>query len=84
MCFVCGVNNDSGQHASFYETDANELVTFISPSEQHQGYPGRMHGGIVATILDESIARSICNVKEEQIWGVTLELKTNFRKPIPL
>jgi uncharacterized protein (TIGR00369 family) len=84
MCFVCGVKNDFGLHASFYETDANELVALINPSEQHQGYPGRMHGGIAATILDETIARSICNGKDEQIWGVTLELKTKFRKPIPL
>jgi acyl-coenzyme A thioesterase PaaI-like protein len=84
MCFVCGEKNDSGLHAKFYETNANELVALIIPSEQHQGYPGRMHGGIAATILDETIARSICNGKNEQIWGVTLELKTKFRKPIPL
>jgi uncharacterized protein (TIGR00369 family) len=84
MCFVCGEKNDFGLHAKFYETDANELVALINPSEQHQGYPGRMHGGIAATILDETIARSICNGKTEQIWGVTLELKTKFRKPVPL
>jgi acyl-coenzyme A thioesterase PaaI-like protein len=84
MCFVCGEKNDFGLHAKFYETNAKELVALINPSEQHQGYPGRMHGGIAATILDETIARSICNGKDEQIWGVTLELKTKFRKPIPL
>ncbi len=84
MCFVCGEKNDFGLHAKFYETNAKELVALISPSEQHQGYPGRMHGGIAATILDETIARSICNGKNEQIWGVTMELKTKFRKPIPL
>jgi acyl-coenzyme A thioesterase PaaI-like protein len=84
MCFVCGVNNDFGLHANFYETDTNELVALINPLEKHQGYPGRMHGGIAATILDETIARSICNGKNEQIWGVTIELKTRFMKPIPL
>ena len=84
MCFVCGEKNDFGLRAKFYETDDNQLVAMINPSEQHQGYPGRMHGGIAATILDETIARSICNGKNEQIWGVTLELKTRFRKPIPL
>jgi acyl-coenzyme A thioesterase PaaI-like protein len=84
MCFVCGENNDFGLHAAFYETDVNELVAVIIPSEKHQGYPGRMHGGIAATILDETIARSICIGKDEQIWGVTIELKTRFRKPVPL
>jgi acyl-coenzyme A thioesterase PaaI-like protein len=84
MCFVCGEKNDFGLHAKFYETNTKELIALINPSQQHQGYPGRMHGGIAATILDETIARSICNGKDEQIWGVTLELKTKFRKPIPL
>jgi acyl-coenzyme A thioesterase PaaI-like protein len=84
MCFVCGENNDFGLKAKFYETGNNELIALINPSAQHQGYPGRMHGGIAATILDEVIARSICNGKDEQLWGVTLELKTKFRKPVPL
>jgi uncharacterized protein (TIGR00369 family) len=84
MCFVCGVKNDFGLQAKFYETDTNELVALIHPSEQHQGYPGRMHGGIAASILDETIARCINSGKGEQIWGVTLELKTKFRRPVPL
>lgn len=82
MCFVCGEKNDFGLHANFYETDTNELVALIKPSDQHQVYPGRMHGGIAATILDETIARSICNGKGEQIWGVTLELKTNIPEQV--
>jgi len=84
MCFVCGEENVFGLRAKFYETDNNELVALINPSDQHQGYPGRMHGGIAATILDEIIARSISIGKDEQLWGVTLELKTRFRKPVPL
>ena len=84
MCFVCGEKNDFGLRAKFYETNDNQLVALINPSEQHQGYPGRMHGGIAATILDETIARSINSGKGQHIWGVTLELKTKFRKPIPL
>jgi uncharacterized protein (TIGR00369 family) len=84
MCFVCGEKNDFGLQAKFYETNDNQLVALINPSEQHQGYPGRMHGGIAATILDETIARSINSGKSQHIWGVTLELKTKFRKPIPL
>jgi uncharacterized protein (TIGR00369 family) len=84
MCFVCGERNDFGLHAKFYETDDNQLVAVINPTEQHQGYPGRLHGGLAATILDETMARSISNGKDEQIWGVTIELKTRFRKPIPI
>ncbi|MEI7896869.1 MAG: PaaI family thioesterase [bacterium] len=84
MCFVCGLQNNFGLQASFFETDANELVALIKPSEMHQGYPGRMHGGVAAAILDETIGRAIGNGKVGQEWGVTLELTTKFRKPIPL
>lgn len=84
MCFACGEKNDFGLQAKFYETDNNELVALINPSEEHQGYPGRMHGGIAATILDETMARAINNGKVEQLWGVTLELETKYRKPVPL
>ncbi|MCX6303660.1 MAG: PaaI family thioesterase [Bacteroidetes bacterium] len=84
MCFVCGLKNDFGLQASFFEISANELVALITPTEKHQSYPGRMHGGVAAAILDETIGRAIANGKEDQVWGVTLELTTKFRKPIPL
>ena len=84
MCFVCGLSNDFGLHASFYETEADELVAMIKPSEKHQSYPGRMHGGVAAAILDETIGRAIAIGKSNQVWGVTVELTTKFRRPIPL
>jgi uncharacterized protein (TIGR00369 family) len=84
MCFVCGLKNDFGLHAAFYETSGNELVALITPSDQHQGYPGRMHGGVAATILDETIGRSVDVGKAGQQWSVTLELTTKYRKPIPI
>ncbi|MCX6251011.1 MAG: PaaI family thioesterase [Bacteroidetes bacterium] len=84
MCFVCGLDNDFGLKASFYETSGNELIALFTPSEKHQGYPGRLHGGIASTILDETIGRAICAGKEDQVWGVTVEFQINYRKPIPL
>ena len=84
MCFVCGLDNDFGLQASFYETAGNELIAIFHPSEKHQGYPGRLHGGIASTILDETIGRAICAGKEDQVWGVTVEFKIKYRKPIPL
>ena len=43
-----------------------------------------MHGGVATTILDETIGRAIGIGRGDQVWGVTLELTTKFRKPIPL
>lgn len=84
MCFVCGLSNEHSLKASFYETESGELVAKIKPTELHQSYPGRMHGGIAAAILDETIGRAIAIGKDGQVWGVTVELNTKYRKPIPL
>ncbi|NLJ47302.1 MAG: PaaI family thioesterase [Treponema sp.] len=84
MCFVCGLFNDHSLKASFYETESGELVAKIKPTELHQSYPGRMHGGIAAAILDETIGRAIAVGKNDQVWGVTVELTTKYRKPVPL
>ncbi|MGQ9798758.1 MAG: PaaI family thioesterase [Ignavibacterium sp.] len=84
LCFVCGVKNDFGLHAHFYVTENQELIALFTPSEEHQSYPGRMHGGIASAILDETIGRAILNKYETEVWGVTVELNLKYKKPIPL
>ena len=83
MCFTCGLKNMYGLRASFYELENGELVALFTPNDAHQGYPGRLHGGIAGTILDETIGRAIL-MRQEGIWGVTVELNTKYHKPIPL
>lgn len=83
MCFVCGVNNTSGLQASFYETDDGCLVGLFTPQSEHQSYPGRLHGGLASTILDETIGRAIM-IGGGEVWGVTLELTVKYCKPVPL
>jgi acyl-coenzyme A thioesterase PaaI-like protein len=99
MCLVCGVDNVAGLHACFYELapeegrtglgDADgrstcpELLGVFVPQPEHQSYPGRLHGGVAAAILDETIGRAI-TMLHPGIWGVTAELKVRFRRPVPL
>ena len=83
-CLVCGLKNPFGLKASFYELDDKELVCIFTPTEMHQSYPGRLHGGITTAILDETIGRAIMAHYEEMLWGVTVEFTTKFKKPIPL
>jgi acyl-coenzyme A thioesterase PaaI-like protein len=84
MCLVCGLKNPFGLKAAFYELENKELVCIIKPSEGHQSYPGRLHGGITTALLDETIGRAIMMRHEEMLWGVTVEFSTKFKKPIPL
>lgn len=83
MCFTCGLKNQSGLRASFYELENKELIAMITPRDEHQGYPGRLHGGIASAILDETIGRAIL-IHNENVWGVTVELNVKYHKPIPL
>lgn len=83
MCLVCGIDNLAGLKARFFELENGELACVFRPREEHQGYPGRLHGGIASAVLDETIGRAI-NVADTHTWGVTLEFTIKFRKPIPL
>jgi acyl-coenzyme A thioesterase PaaI-like protein len=84
MCLVCGLQNNSGLQADFYELEGGQVVGRFTPAEHLQGYPGRLHGGIAAAMLDETIGRAIRLHHGDAMWGVTIELKTRFRQPIPL
>lgn len=84
MCFVCGLANPVGLHAAIYEVESGEVVAIFRPAEHHQGYPGRLHGGIAATILDEVIGRAVNVSTGEDAWGVTVEFTARYRKPVPL
>jgi len=84
MCLVCGLQNDAGLKARFYELDNHELLAVFNPEVFHQSYPGRLHGGIAAAMLDETIGRAIMMGQRQDVWGVTLELTTRFKRPLPL
>ncbi len=82
-CLVCGLKNEYGLKASFYELENDELVAVFRPLQEHQSYPGRLHGGIGAAILDETIGRAIM-IKHENLFGVTVDLNLKYRKAVPL
>ena len=80
---VCGVKNEFGLGARFYELDNKELACTFETKECHQSYPGRVHGGIAAAILDETAGRAI-DILEPDTWAVTVELNVKYKKPIPV
>jgi uncharacterized protein (TIGR00369 family) len=82
-CIVCGLKNDLGLKAAFYELENGDVAALFTTREEHQSYPGRLHGGIAAAILDEVIGRAMM-VRDKNAWGVTVELSLRYKKPIPL
>lgn len=82
-CFVCGTENHESLKTKFYELENGELMSISKPTPTHQSYPDRMHGGVISAILDEVIGRAIM-IAEPNSWGVTVELRIKYKKPVPL
>lgn len=80
MCFVCGAENPIGLHLDFWMDD-EQVWTEFTPGQQHQGWPGVLHGGIIATLLDETMGR-VAFIK--RLWMVTVKMEMTYRKPVPL
>jgi uncharacterized protein (TIGR00369 family) len=79
-CFGCGGANARGMQLAFEQDDAARRIrgVFRIPPE-YQGGPGFVHGGIVATLLDEVMAK--VNRFEKDI-AVTGEITVEYLKPV--
>lgn len=84
MCIICGLDNEYGIRAPFYNMEDRSVVTLFQYRPQHQSYPGRVHGGLITAMLDEMGLRSLwAKELSEETFGVTLSLDTKYRKPVP-
>lgn len=80
-CFVCGQRNPFGLHLVF-RREEDSIVADFQPREEHQGFPGVIHGGIVAALLDETLGRTslLGNAPE---WTMTGRLEVRYRHYVP-
>ena len=81
QCFVCGLENPVGLRIAFYETGPGEVQSEIIFPDHYQGYPGITHGGIIASVLDETGGRSLMD--NPRHFMVTAQLNVRYRKPVP-
>lgn len=55
-CFVCGPGNPAGLKLNFH-LDGESMWTEFTPKKELQGFAGILHGGIIATLLDETMVK---------------------------
>jgi acyl-coenzyme A thioesterase PaaI-like protein len=79
-CYGCGMDNANGLRMEF-RTEGERAVCEYTPSPYQQGYPGRMHGGLVTTMLDEAMGWAVYGASA---WGATARLSVRFRRPVRL
>jgi acyl-coenzyme A thioesterase PaaI-like protein len=80
LCYACGSANEHGLHMAF-RREGDRTVCDYEPQPFEQGYPGRMHGGVVSAMLDEAMGWAVYHARE---WGATARLTVRYRKPVPL
>ena len=77
QCFGCGDANPIGLRLR-YRSEGDRLVTEFTPGEAHQGWPGIVHGGIIATLLYEVMENLPHHAgKVAMMRG----MQTRFRRP---
>ncbi len=79
-CFGCGGDNTGGMKLTFEQDNVNRrIVGRFVLGERYQGGAGFVHGGIIATLLDEAMGK-VCRFRE--IRAVTAELTVEYLKPV--
>ena len=83
-CFVCGVENLYGLGLEFFETSPGEVTVQTVVPDRFQGYPGIVHGGIVASLVDEVLVRvHMGSDPSNPRFMYTAKLTVHYRKPVP-
>ena len=84
MCVICGLDNQFGVRAPFYNMTDGSVASPFRYRAWHQSYPGRVHGGMITAMLDEMGLRGLWAAKNDDTeFGVTISLETRYRKPVP-
>ena len=78
-CFVCGKANPAGLDLRFHAT-AEGVHTEVEIPESYIGFPDRIHGGVLAAIIDEVMGWS-CTVRTGKMYYTT-RLNIRFRRPV--
>ncbi len=82
-CFACGLENPVGLKLRFFRITDGEVRAEFFPPEHYEGYPGVLHGGIAASMLDEAAARAHMG-GEPSRFLYTAKLEIRYRRTIPM
>jgi uncharacterized protein (TIGR00369 family) len=84
-CFICGLANPIGLKIVFHEDrERMQVRARLTVPERYRSYPGVVHGGIVATILDETAGRALfVHSRDINDFFVTAKMEVRYRRATP-
>jgi uncharacterized protein (TIGR00369 family) len=79
-CFGCGPSNPAGLHLEFLIADDGSVVALPVVADTFDGHPGYLHGGIIATLLDEAMSKAVRALGKP---AMTRKMEVDYLRPVP-
>jgi uncharacterized protein (TIGR00369 family) len=78
-CFGCGSANPAGLQLEFLMAGDGAVFCLPAISDKFEGQPGYLHGGVITTLLDEAMSKS---VRATGVTAMTRRLEIDFLRPV--
>jgi uncharacterized protein (TIGR00369 family) len=79
-CFGCGQANPVGLHMEFFLAADQSVICLPTVPDTFEGPAGYLHGGIIATLLDETMSKSI---RARGLTAMTRNMEVDYLRPVP-
>lgn len=79
-CFGCGQANPVGLHLEFMLAEDETVLCMATIPDTYEGPKGYVHGGIIATLLDEAMSKA---VRARGLTAMTRNLEADYLRPVP-
>jgi acyl-coenzyme A thioesterase PaaI-like protein len=80
-CIGCRSRHDGGLGLRFDQEGASGVVARFDSDPSYQGYPDRLHGGIIATLLDAAMTHSLF---ARRVRGYTVKMEVRYRRAVTI
>lgn len=79
-CFGCGKANETGLRLDFFRSEDGTIISLPTISDRFEGPKGFVHGGIIATLLDETMSKA---VRAAGFTAMTRHMSVEYLRPVP-
>ena len=79
-CFGCGHANPAGLRLEFLLAEDQSVVCLTEVTDNFEGHPGYLHGGIIATLIDEAMSKA---VRARGFTAMTRHMEVDYLRPVP-
>jgi uncharacterized protein (TIGR00369 family) len=79
-CFGCGPANQSGLRLEFMLVEDGSVASLPVVGSAFEGHPGYLHGGVIATLLDEAMSKA---VRAQGSTSMTRKIEIDYLRPVP-